>query len=482
IEAGDPKDIDARVGVDAKVAITSGLNLDLTINPDFSQVDVDEQVTNLNTFNVRFPERRLFFLENSDLFSDFGIPPMRPFFSRRIGLDDDGNTIPILYGVRLSGNLNKDLRVGVMNMQTKEVGDVFGENYTSVTFHQRVLARSVVKGYLHNRQAYTSGEFQNKDYNRIAGLEFSYRSLDGRWQSFGGYGLSFSEGLKSENYFYNAAVGYDDRNISVYANVAGVGNNYVADMGFIPRIQHRDDARDTTLVIGFHHWFSRFAYTFYPENSNGIISHRAGIRNVLDVTVDNDLIGNDIQLDYEVKFTNTAEFQLELNHEDANLLFPFGFTDSEPLPADDYHFNYMSAEYKSDRRKRFEFEARFQYGGFYNGTRVQYALNLKYRVQPWGNFGINFEQNNLKFPDLYGKETLFLLGPKAEINFSRNLFWTTFIQYNTQRDNFNINSRFQWRFLPLSDIFIVYTDNYAVDHWGPKNRGLVLKINYWLNI
>ena len=119
--------------------MTSSLNLDLTINPDFSQVDVDEQQTNLTTVNLRFPERRLFFLENSDVFNDFGIPPMRPFFSRKIGLDDDGNTIPILYGARLSGNLNKNLRMSLMNTQTKSE-ELPGNNYTSLAVRQRVFA------------------------------------------------------------------------------------------------------------------------------------------------------------------------------------------------------------------------------------------------------------------------------------------------------------------------------------------------------
>ena len=128
-----------RVGLDAKVAVTSSLNLDLTINPDFSQVDVDEQQTNLTTVNLRFPERRLFFLENSDVFSDFGIPPMRPFFSRKIGLDEEGNTIPILYGARLSGNLNKNLRMSLMNSQTKSE-ELPGNNYTSLAVRQRVFA------------------------------------------------------------------------------------------------------------------------------------------------------------------------------------------------------------------------------------------------------------------------------------------------------------------------------------------------------
>ena len=147
-----------RVGGDAKIAITPSLNLDLTINPDFSQVDVDEQVTNLTTVNIRFPERRLFFLENSDIFSEIGIPPIRPFFSRRIGLDANGAALPITYGARLSGNVNKDLRIGVMNLQTRETEEFSGQNYTSLSVNQQVFGRSQIKGYFHNRQNTT-------DYN-----------------------------------------------------------------------------------------------------------------------------------------------------------------------------------------------------------------------------------------------------------------------------------------------------------------------------
>jgi hypothetical protein len=109
-----------------------------------------------------------------------------------------------------------------------------------------------------------------------------------------------------------------------------------------------------------------------------------------------------------------------------------------------------------------------------------YSLCQRIRVKRLA-FSVIFEQNDLKFPDPYGKDNLFLISPRIEINFSRSLFWTTFLQYNTQEDNFNINSRFQWRFQPMSDLCIVYTDNYAVEFWGPKNRALVVKLNYWFN-
>jgi hypothetical protein len=178
---------DFQPGLDAKVPVTSSLNLDLTLNPDFSQVEADEQLINLTLFDIRLPERRVFFLENSDLFDDFGISPMRPFFSRKIGLDDDGNPIPILFGARLSGNVNKDLRIGLMNMQTRETGELLPQNYTVAAFHQQVMERSVIKGYFHNRDALRS---EDPDYNRNLGLEFQYRSPDGRFQTFAGYSKS----------------------------------------------------------------------------------------------------------------------------------------------------------------------------------------------------------------------------------------------------------------------------------------------------
>ncbi|CAE7362567.1 unnamed protein product, partial [Symbiodinium microadriaticum] len=111
-EGTDP-DADWEIGGDAKVSITSAMNLDLTVNPDFSQVDVDQQVTNLDRFELFFPERRQFFLENADLFANFGYRDIRPFFSRRIGLN-----APIQFGARLSGKLNRDWRIGAMDMQT----------------------------------------------------------------------------------------------------------------------------------------------------------------------------------------------------------------------------------------------------------------------------------------------------------------------------------------------------------------------------
>lgn len=469
---------DFQAGLDGKVAVTSSLNFDFTINPNFSQVEVDEQVTNLTLFNIRLPERRLFFLENDDIFADFGIPPMRPFFSRKIGLDDDGNAIPILYGARLSGNVNDKLRIGLMNLQTQKTTEFLAQNYTAFAFHQQVLQRSVVKGYFHNRSSFNSPV---EDYNRNLGAEFQYRSNDGRTLAFGGGGKSFSPGNLSQEYFYNLGGGYDNRNISVYTNLSGVGTNYIADMGFINGQEYYDAERDTVIRVGYHHWYTSTSYTFYPENSK-IISHVLSARYILDVDTAFKMLNSDAEVGYTLNKSNTAKIGITYNNTHVNLLFPFSFIDEEPLPDGTYTNNLGELTYDTDQRRKFILKAGLLYGTFYGGTRTRFLLGLKYRAQPWGNFSINIEQNDLKFSEPYGSEKLTLISPRIEINFSKALFWTTFLQYNTQRDNFNINSRLQWRFLPMSDVYLVYTDNYAVEFWGPKNRGLVLKVNYWLNL
>ena len=139
-EANTPLSTRQDIGMDGKVAIGSALNLDLTVNPDFSQVDVDQQVTNLGRYELFFPEKRQFFLENGDQFTNFGYATIRPFFSRRIGLDG----VPIRFGARLSGKLNKDWRLGVMDMQTgaADDGGLPPQNFAVFALQRRVFSRS----------------------------------------------------------------------------------------------------------------------------------------------------------------------------------------------------------------------------------------------------------------------------------------------------------------------------------------------------
>ena len=105
-----------------------------------------------------------------------------------------------------------------------------------------------------------------------------------------------------------------------------------------------------------------------------------------------------------------------------------------------------------------------------------------YRYQPYGNIALRFDYNDLRLAENYGQERLFLIGPRIDLTFTDKIFLTTYVQYNNVLDNINLNARFQWRYQPASDLFIVYTENYLPEGLGSKNRALVLKMTYWLNL
>ena len=121
------------------------------------------------------------------------------------------------------------------------------------------------------------------------------------------------------------------------------------------------------------------------------------------------------------------------------------------------------------------------YGSYYNGTKSTLGASINYRAQPYGSISIVASYNNISLPEPYNSANLFLIGPRLDLTFTDKLFLTSFVQYNNQIDNLNINIRFQWRFAPVSDLFIVYTENSFPGDYTIKNRGLVLKLSYWFN-
>lgn len=485
-EDGEKTDGELNQGFDAKIALSSKMNLDITVNPDFSQVEVDRQVTNLTRFSIFFPEKRTFFIENADLFTSYGFPGSNPFYSRTIGLDKEGNRIPIYAGLRLTGNLDKRTRIGIMTMQTGKKGDFAAQNYSAVSISRSVLKRSVIKAYYFGREAFMS-EQKKKDnpldrYGRNAGFELGYTSNKGDIQTWYGFHKSWKHGIRSDDHFMYSGAGYFGRKISGFINAGETGTGYYADMGFINRVENYDAALDTTIRLGYKDIFSQVSYTMFPKKGK-LTSHQINVNNYLVWNPDGTFNERTGELLYQFNFKNTSELRMVINNQDVRLLFPTSFTDYDPLPKGTYRFTQFRVQYESDSRAKFIVEAGFRAGGFYNGTLQQYKMELLYRAQPWGRFSVAFEQNELKFPDPYGNESLFLIAPRIEINFSNSLFWTTFIQYNTQENNININSRFQWRYKPMSDLFVVYTDNYFSDPFlKNRNRALVFKLNYWLNL
>ncbi len=198
---GIGKDLDGKslnevkIGGDVKVSLASSLNPDLTVNPDFSQVEVDRQITNLDRFELFFPEKRQFFSENGDLFANFGYPSIRPFFSRRIGLG-----VPIKAGARINGNLNEKWRLGIMDMQTASIEDsgLPDQNFGVLSLQRKVFSRSSIglmfvdKESLHYPQDTDSLRGVYPKFNRNLGLEYNLASSNNLWTGKAFFLKSFS--------------------------------------------------------------------------------------------------------------------------------------------------------------------------------------------------------------------------------------------------------------------------------------------------
>lgn len=357
-------------GFDAKLAINSAMNLDLTVNPDFSEVEVDEQVTNLTRFDIFFPEKRTFFLENSDLFTDYGAPPIRPFYSRTIGLDKDGNPIPIAAGARLSGNASDKLRIGLMNIQTQRKNDFAAQNYTAVSFNQRVLKRSVIKGYFLNRQGFLNEQEKQQQpleaFGRNTGTQFSYTDSKGQWIGQASYHLSFKPGISTHNTYYQFAGGFNSRKFSTFVAWDAVGTNYYTDMGFVERIYNYDAAKDSFFRQGFGQLFNANTYTIFPLKGN-IATHVFQLNNVTVFNPDGTFNERNNEVDYTINFKNTSRFKISFISQQQNLTYSVKFVSNpiyRPLPPENYKFNSGGIEFNTDTRKLFNVFAGFKVGQF----------------------------------------------------------------------------------------------------------------------
>lgn len=471
-------------GLDAKIAVTSSLNLDLTINPDFSQVDVDQQVTNLTRFSLFFPERRNFFIENSDLFSQFGFRQIRPFFSRRIGLSN-GEQVPILGGARLSGKVNRDWRIGLMNMQTEGLGhlNLEGQNYTVAAVQRRVGVRSNIAGIFVNRQGFKGNTVESGDFNRVLGVDFNLASENNKWKGKAFYHQSFTPNVKKNTFAHAVWLMYNSQHVQAHYNHEVVTQNYNAEVGFVPRLSNYNPQTGQATKQTYWRFEPNFSYKFYPK-SKRINVHGPNFYWSEYVNTSFKTTERFVQLFYKVNFTNQSEFVMEANNRRVLLYWDTDvtFSNGDPISSGDYEFNGFRIAYESSKLKKFNYELIIDYGNYYVGSLLRIQGALAFRAQPWGVFSLSFQQNEIVMPQPYKNVSLSLIGPKVELSFTKSLFLTTFVQYNTQAENMNINARLQYRFKPMSDLFVVYTDNYLPYNWSVKNRALVVKFVYWLNL
>jgi Domain of unknown function (DUF5916)/Carbohydrate family 9 binding domain-like len=463
------------VGGDAKISITSSLNLDLTVNPDFSQIEVDKQVVDLSRYELFYPEKRQFFLENGDQFNNFGYADIRPFFSRRIGLG-----VPIEFGARLSGKLDKNWRIGAMDMQTGTV-DSIGlpqQNFAVLALQRKIFSRSNIGFLWVNKQSldYQPGKDtthpQYTTYNRTFGLEYNLASPNNFWTGKQLIMKSFTPASSGDDWVVAGNLQYSSRKWLINGAYQYIGANYKAEAGYIPRVGYfRIDPQISyyflpaggSLLSHGPQWFSNF---YYSEKYK---------------STDNENI-----VDWLFTFRNKATLTLVTMQDFVNLQAPFDPTNTgiDSLKTGSVHHWYTGGvDFYSKPQSIFTYDFSIRYGGYYaSGNKLTIVNDVGFRIQPFVSITLTTSYTQLVLPQPWGNTKFLLIGPRIDITFTNKLYLTAYVQYNEQIKNMNINTRLQWRYKPASDFFLVYTDNYYTNPFSVRNRAVVFKFNYWWNL
>jgi hypothetical protein len=470
---GNSSTLKSDIGLDAKLAVTSSLNLDLTIHPDFSQVDVDKQVINLSRFELFYPEKRKFFLENNDIFGNFGYSTIRPFFSRRIGLD-----APISAGGRLSGKIDKDWRIGVMDMQTEKViaTGMPNENYAVMVLQRKVFSRSNIGIIYIDKSAVSSIADSLKTkfntYNRNIGMEYNLASANNLFTGKLLYLKSFSPTTSNNNDVLSSNLVYSSKKWNLSLQEEYVGKNYTAEVGYVPR-------------SGYVRINPQIARNYFPK-SGSILSY--GPQFVANFYFDQNLTrstDNQVAASYILNFRNKTTLSGIIQHDYIEILKPFDPTNTgkDSLAVGSKHnFTTVGLDVISKPQVLFTYLFSFRYGGYYSkGNLFTATSELGYRIQPYCSIALSSAYYMLNLPNPWGNNAYLLVGPKIDLTLTNRFFYTTYIQYNQQQNNLNLNMRLQWRYKPASDLFLVYSNNYYATPFVSTNNAFILKFTYWWN-
>ena len=450
-------------GADAKVGITPSMNLDLTYNTDFAQVEVDDQQINLTRFNLFFPEKRPFFLENAGNFSMGAPGSVDLFFSRRIGIGPSGTPVPILGGARLSGKAG-DYNLGFLNMQTQEVaGVVAANNFTVASVSREFGPRSSLGAMFVNRMG-TGGAALDDDWNRTWGLDGQLGI--GESVTFSGFAARTEtpgyEHLDGGEYAYRARGEYFTNRLRLWAGMTEVQANFNPEAGFLRRSAYR------SLDYGY------FSY-HRPEWAPVFRELRPHITYNGFRTLDGFLETARLHVDSHVDFENGWFFSPAMNRITEGLQEPFEIREGIVVPPGTYEHWQAGWRWNTNSADPVSYSGGLDYGGFLSGEQrtVDTTLNLR-----WGTRLIT--SASWLYNDIQLAEGSFVanLGQfRAAVNFTPLIYLQALLQYNDDSDVWSSNVRFSWLNTAGTGLFIVYNDTEGLGNTliGPQNRSLTVK-------
>ncbi|MEM1336497.1 MAG: DUF5916 domain-containing protein [Bacteroidota bacterium] len=451
---------DPKIGGDVKWAISPNAVLDLTINTDFAQADVDQAVNNLERFNIFFPERRQFFLENSGIWAGGGNFQVRPFFSRTIGLSNAFNAAPapLDAGARYTDR-NEKRTIAALAVRQRETDDGPGSSFGVARFIQNYAKENNIGAMITYRRddAFSDLglESQNNTTISIDGLirpkseiTLSYlvsTSLDSETGDNGYAGRLFA-GAQTNKYY----MGYESFFVS---------EDYAPDMGFVQQSDVVFHSPGGYAIVRpkwlpfVRRWDPGAFFNYFHdfEDFGNFQQSNLYIFPIYTWFKDNSFI--------EASFRPTWQ----------NINFDFAPLGLE-IEEGRYSYTRYLVRYNSDRSKKFSGSIRYDFGNFYNGTRNTVITGLRYAPVPHVAFSADYEHNNINGvgllsedleTDLYTGTLRLALNPRVQLS--------TFYQYNSFDEQGRWNIRFSWEYMPLSFIYIVFNDT-QTDLFDPVQR------------
>ena len=456
------------IGLDARYGLTAGLNMDVTINTDFAQVEVDEQQVNLTRFGLFYPEKRDFFLENSNFFTmgtgqAFTSTPVQTdlFFSRRIGLSTSGTPLPILGGVRVAGKSGRN-NIGALDIQTDDAFGVPGSNFFVGRYSRDILRRSRVGAIFINKDNINDGHF-----NRTFGFDANIAPTSSlQMQAY--VAKTETPDLRGDDMAWFGRVAYRDPKWNLYVNYLDVQDNFNAEAGFVQR-------------TGIRTTKAHFGPT--PRPKQGSVKLFEPMY-VLTYTTDQDnrlvyrnhhfMLGTTLRDD---TFINVF-YQKTLDVIDV----PFRIRPDVTIPVGAYGMHEWYFTLNTSPGRRFYSRATVSPVDFYGGSRLNTSLAAGARLTSRFSGELQFNRNDVKMP--WGDFLVNLSTLRVDYTFSPRMTVRSLTQYNTSTHEVSNNVRFNFIYRPGSDIYVVYNDlsqtGLPADIFGRKDRQLVVKATYLL--
>ena len=462
------------VGADLKYSVTSGLTLDATYNTDFAQVEVDEQQINLDRFNLFFPEKRTFFLENAGAFTvnnaggavrgDPGQTEL--FFSRRIGIAA-GRVVPILGGARLSGKVSDSVTVGLLNMQTESVGDIApANNFTVARMRRDLPNRSSIGGLFVSRQA-TGDLAGTDDYNRT--YAFDGRVGIGQDAFVQGFAArTDSPHLEGREHAFNLGFNYSSEAWRVAAGVMESGDNFNPEVGFTRRVGFRK------VDVGIYNTWRPDGLWKFQEVTPHVTFNRFW-------NFDGFMETSFVHAHSPWELEDSSSISVAYNVRREGVLESFTVSGID-VPAGKYDWQEAEVSYRTNRSAPVSFSVNYTAAGFFGGELYEFRPSVSARYGETLSVSLSWSRNDINLP--FGDVVTNLTSTRVAYNFSPRLFAQSLLQYNDSADLWSVNMRFGWLQDANTGLFLVYNETEGIGDFIPDGAGrsLVLKYSYLFDL